>query len=74
MGFQILFAKALEPMPPPRLDIDHDRFLVSRLGRQAGHDAGEHSYAAPALPPVAEGLGQAVFAGRITLGQAILID
>ena len=54
--------------------INHDRLLVSRLGGQPGHDAGEHTHPAPALPSVVEGLGRPVFPGRVTPAQAIAID
>ena len=54
--------------------IDHDRLLVSSFGGQAGHDTGEHTHPAPALPSVVEGLGRAVFTGRVTPAQAIAIE
>src|SRR5262249_35043814 len=54
--------------------INHDRLLASRLGGQGGHDPGEYTHAAPALPPVAEYLWRHVFAGPVTPAQAIAID
>ena len=53
--------------------IDHDRFLGG-IGREAGHDTGEHTHPAPALPPVVERLWRAIFAGCVAPAQAIAID
>ena len=53
--------------------IDHHHLGVLCLGRQVGHDGGEHAHAAPSLPAVIERLRRTIVPWRMLPHQPIAL-